>query len=71
MADVKGQQLVKRAMEIAAAGRHNLLMVGAPGSGKTMLARRLPTILPDLTLPESLEITRIYSICGLCRKVAH
>lgn len=65
MADVKGQQLVKRAMEIAAAGRHNLLMVGAPGSGKTMLARRLPTILPDLTLPESLEITRIYSICGL------
>lgn len=65
MADVKGQQAVKRAMEIAAAGRHNLLMVGSPGSGKTMLARRLPTILPDLTLAESLEVTRIYSICGL------
>lgn len=65
MADVKGQQIVKRAMEIAAAGRHNLLMVGSPGSGKTMLARRLPTILPELTLAESLEITRIYSICGL------
>lgn len=65
MADVKGQEAVKRAMEIAAAGRHNLLMVGSPGSGKTMLARRLPTILPDLTLEESLEITRIYSICGL------
>lgn len=65
MADVKGQEAVKRAMEIAAAGRHNLLMVGSPGSGKTMLARRLPTILPDLTLAESLEITRIYSICGL------
>ena len=65
MADIKGQQAVKRAMEIAAAGRHNLLMVGSPGSGKTMLARRMPTILPDLTLPESLEITRIFSICGL------
>lgn len=65
MADVKGQEAVKRAMEIAAAGRHNLLMVGSPGSGKTMLARRLPTILPDLTLEESLAITRIYSICGL------
>ena len=65
MADVKGQQAVKRAMEIAAAGRHNLLMVGSPGSGKTMLARRMPTILPDLTLEESLEITRMYSICGL------
>ncbi len=65
MADVRGQQAVKRAMEIAAAGRHNLLMVGSPGSGKTMLAKRLPTILPDLTLAESLETTRIYSICGL------
>lgn len=65
MADIKGQQAVKRAMEIAAAGRHNLLMVGSPGSGKTMLARRMPTILPDLTLAESLEITRIFSICGL------
>ncbi len=65
MADVKGQQLAKRALEIAAAGRHNLLMLGSPGSGKTMLARRLPGILPELTLAESLEITRIYSICGL------
>ena len=65
MADVKGQEAVKRAMEIAAAGRHNLLMVGSPGSGKTMLARRLPTILPELTLAESLEVTRLYSICGL------
>lgn len=65
MSDVKGQQAVKRAMEIAAAGRHNLLLVGSPGSGKTMLARRMPTILPDLTIEESLEITRIYSICGL------
>lgn len=65
MSDVKGQEAVKRAMEIAAAGRHNLLMVGSPGSGKTMLARRLSTILPDLTLEEALEITRIYSICGL------
>lgn len=65
MADVKGQQAVKRAMEVAAAGRHNLLMVGSPGSGKTMLARRMPTILPDLTLEESLAITRMYSICGL------
>lgn len=65
MADVKGQQLAKRALEIAAAGRHNLLMLGSPGSGKTMLARRLPGILPELTLAESLEVTRIYSICGL------
>ncbi|ATW24580.1 YifB family Mg chelatase-like AAA ATPase [Candidatus Formimonas warabiya] len=65
MAEVKGQQGVKRALEIAAAGGHNVLLVGSPGSGKTMLARRLPTILPSLTLEESLEITRIYSIAGL------
>lgn len=64
MADVKGQDAVKRAMEIAAAGGHNLLMVGSPGSGKTMLARRMVTILPPMTLQESLETTRIYSVAG-------
>jgi len=58
--DIKGQAAIKRAMEIAAAGGHNLLMVGPPGSGKTMIARRLPTILPPLTFQESLEITRLY-----------
>jgi len=62
--DIKGQAAMKRAMEIAAAGGHNLLMIGPPGSGKTMIARRLPTILPPLTLQESLEITRLYSISG-------
>ena len=64
MADVRGQGAVKRAMEIAAAGGHNMLMIGPPGSGKTMLARRLPTILPDITLEESIEVTKIYSISG-------
>jgi len=62
--DIKGQPKMKRAMEIAAAGGHNLLMIGPPGSGKTMIARRLPTILPPLSLQESMEITRIYSIFG-------
>ena len=64
-ADVKGQEQVKRCLEIAAAGGHNLIMVGPPGSGKSMLARRLPSILPDLTEREALETTQIHSVLGL------
>ena len=64
-ADVKGQEHVKRALEIAAAGGHHILMVGPPGSGKSMLAKRLPSILPEMTREESLETTRIWSVQGL------
>ena len=65
MADVMGQENVKRALEIAAAGGHNVLLIGSPGSGKSMLARRLPSILPDMTHEESMQTTEIYSVAGL------
>ncbi|MCC5912014.1 MAG: YifB family Mg chelatase-like AAA ATPase [Clostridiaceae bacterium] len=66
--DLKGQENLKRGLEIVAAGSHNLLMVGPPGSGKTMAARRLPSILPSLTFEEAMEITKIYSISGMLDK---
>ena len=67
-ADVRGQENVKRALEVAAAGGHNLIMIGPPGSGKSMMAKRLPSILPPLTLAESLETTQIHSIAGKLNK---
>ena len=65
LAEVRGQEEARRALEVAAAGGHNLLMVGPPGAGRTMLARRLPTILPDLTHDEALEATQLHSVAGL------
>lgn len=65
ISEVKGQEHVKRALEVAAAGGHNLIMIGPPGSGKTMLARRIPTILPDMSVEEAIEATKIHSVAGV------
>ena len=69
--DVKGQENIKRALEIAAAGSHNAILIGPPGAGKTMLAKRLPSILPPLSLQEALETTKIHSVAGKYLLIAH
>lgn len=69
--EVRGQENVKRALEVAAAGGHNVLLIGAPGSGKSMMAKRLPSILPPLSLGESLETTKIHSVAGKLGKIPH